>query len=613
MAVADRFTAGFDAQVVQEWIADDPDPHSRAQLQALLDTATDAPAATGTDAPGTAPASSDPGTSAPSPAALAARAELEDRFAGPLVFGTAGLRGEIAAGPNRMNRAVVIRAAAGLSAFLAKSVGSDFSVVIGCDARYGSADFAHDTAAVVTAAGGRAIPLPLQLPTPVLAFALAHLGADAGVMVTASHNPPRDNGYKVYLGQRPLEAVLEQRGEDTAAARDGAGAQIVPPFDAMIAQEIAAVESVASVPRAEGWTQAGEEILTAYLERLGTLDKSNTTGTEARGDLRIVLTAMHGVGGQTALSALHNAGFSDIHVVSEQFGPDPDFPTVAFPNPEEPGALDLSFALAQQVGADLIIANDPDADRFSAAIPTPQGFRQLSGDEVGLLLGEHIASRFSASEQTSITLANSIVSSRALAGVAAAHGLEHRETLTGFKWISRVPNLVFGYEEALGYCVDPQAVRDKDGISAALTFAALASQLKARGLGIEDELARIRVRDGVRLTAPLSFRVNDLSLIAQAMASLRATPPTTLGGSAVTSVVDLNKGSDTLPPTDGIVLHTQLGDRVIVRPSGTEPKLKCYLETVGAVSSPDALPAATLEAQARLEAIRADLQASLGI
>lgn len=595
--VADRFTDGFDARIVRDWIADDPDPATRAELEDLL-AATD----------GAEPSGAEP------TAALQARAELEDRFLAPLSFGTAGLRGAIAAGPNRMNRAVVIRAAAGLARFLDDAVGvgsaavgsepgaplaSDdagaFSVVIGCDARHGSADFARDTAAVVTAAGGRAVLLPPHLPTPVLAFAVTHLGADAGVMVTASHNPPADNGYKVYLGERPLAAVLNRTGEDPGLARDGAGAQIVPPFDALIAEAIAAVPSVAATPRAEsGWESAGADIVEAYLAHIDGL------GERASAPVRIVLTSLHGVGGDAALRALERCGFADVHVVGSQASPDPDFPTVTFPNPEEAGALDAALDLAVRVDADLIIAHDPDADRFSAAIPVRgQGareFRQLTGDEVGLLLGERIAARTAAhrspgsrdlpadspAPDASVpVLANSIVSSQALSAVARAHGLAHTNTLTGFKWISRVPGLVFGYEEALGYCVAPQAVRDKDGISASIVFAGMVSELAAEGRTVEDELDRIRARDGVHLTAPVTFRMEDTALIAAAMDRVRSAPPSALAGAAVTRVVDMAAGFDGLPPTDGVALFTADGGRVIIRPSGTEPKLKCYLEVVG--------------------------------
>ena len=574
--VASGFTSGFDADVVRAWIADDPDPVTRAELSELLEAATAEAGATSAEA----------------------LADLTDRFSGPLEFGTAGLRGEIAAGPHRMNRAVVIRAAAGLSAFLAdhtqgsgSATSQPFTVVIGCDARYGSADFARDTAAVVTAAGGRALLLPAKLPTPVLAFAVQHLDADAGVMVTASHNPPRDNGYKVYLGARPLTAL---DGPEQAA--HGAGAQIVPPADELIAERIAAVDAVAAVPRADsGWESLGSEVETAYLDSLTRL----AAVADPRGALRIVTTALHGVGATTLARGLEKSGFADVHPVESQRDPDPDFPTVAFPNPEEDGALDEATALADHVDADLILANDPDADRLSAAVPSPDGsgWYQLSGDEVGLLLGEAIALRLAEAaepaEESAAQLAvqpvfaSSVVSSRALAALAARHGIAHTPTLTGFKWISRVPGIVYGYEEALGYCVDPGTVRDKDGISAALLFAAYASRLRAAGRTIPDELARIRATDGVFRTQPLTFRLEDTALIAEAMATLRANPPTQLGGSPVTEVIDMTLGYGDLAPTNGIVVLTQTGDRAIVRPSGTEPKLKCYLEAVEDVEHVD--------------------------
>ena len=587
--VADRFTAGFDADVVEAWIADDPDTQTATTLEGILAEAKDGDEA--------------------------ALADLEDRFAGPLAFGTAGLRGEIAAGPNRMNRAVVIRAAAGLSRFLLNTVGEGFTVVIGCDARYKSSDFAADTAAVVTAAGGTAIQLPDQLPTPLLAFALSHLQADAGVMVTASHNPPADNGYKVYLGQRPLLAIES----DTGAAEAGAGAQIVSPADALIAEQIGAVESVASVPRAEsGWEHLDETIVETYLARIDAL------GVRSSADLTIVHTSLHGVGATVAEAALARTGFTKVHPVASQQAPDPDFPTVAFPNPEEAGALDESYALAREVDAELIIANDPDADRFSAAIPDASlatGYRQLSGDEVGLLLGEDIATRLTQGTHHSIqtneatlsaekspapceetatpVFANSIVSSRGLAAAAESHGFTATNTLTGFKWISRVPSLVFGYEEALGYCVDPSAVRDKDGISTAVTFAALASRLKESGSSIDAELDRIRNRDGYFATAPLSFRLDDVTRIAAAMSKLRENPPTSLAGSRVVEVHDFSAGYEALPPTDGILLLSESNSRVIVRPSGTEPKLKCSLEVVAEPSELEAATEADTRAAAR--------------
>ncbi|GAA4282845.1 phospho-sugar mutase [Brevibacterium daeguense] len=569
--------ASFDPAVVRAWIEDDPDPLTRSELAELLALAEDGHEG--------------------------AAAELAGRFSGPLEFGTAGLRGAVAAGPNRMNRAVVIRAAAGIAAFLDDTVGAGFSVAIGADARHGSHEFAVDTAAVITGAGGRALLLPPELPTPVLAFTLRYIDADAGIMVTASHNPKQDNGYKVYLGHAPLAVVAERLGEDPALAHDGAGAQIVAPFDQLIAERISAVPSVADTVLAdESWERLGDEVLEAYLQRIEAL------GAHASGPLRIVLTSLHGVGGYTALQALDRCGFTDVHVVESQALPNPDFPTVAFPNPEEPGALDAAIALAEEVDADLIVAHDPDADRFSAAVPDPSGWTQLTGDEVGILLGERLAARWDSAaeaDRARAVLACSVVSSRGLARVAAAHGLRHTTTLTGFKWISRVHDLVFGYEEALGYCVDPEAVKDKDGISAAVEFAALTSELAFAGRTVHDELARIRRRDGVFVTAPLTFRMTDLTRIPLVMESVRTAPPEALAGSGVTGVVDLAEGSDELPPTDGLVISTARDDRVVIRPSGTEPKLKCYLEVVEDPGGDDA------EALARANARMAELRAAV--
>lgn len=553
-----------DRAAVEAWIADDPDESTRRELEVLL------------------AASDDPD----------AAAELEDRFAGFLQFGTAGLRGALGGGPNRMNRAVVIRAAAGLSAWLRDAVGPDFSVVIGCDARHGSEQFARDTAAVVTAAGGRALLLPPRRPTPLLAFAVRHLDADAGVMVTASHNPPQDNGYKVYLGGR-------------AVTDSGQGSQIVAPYDAGIAARIDAVASVSAVPRAEGgWTELGDEVRLAYLARVEAMVPYGRAA-----DLRIVQTSMHGVGGEMVVRSLAEAGFTDVHVVAEQAEPDPDFPTVKFPNPEEPGALDLALALARKVRADIVIAQDPDADRCSVAIPADGGWRQLSGDEVGWLLGEQAAA-FAAATGGGV-LACSIVSSRMLEKIAAAHGLRHEYTLTGFKWISRVEGLSFGYEEALGYCVDPLYVRDKDGISAGVRIALLASALRRQGDTLQDLLDRLAFRHGVHATAPLTIRVQDLDVIARAMASLRANPPTTLAGSPVVEAADLSQGWRGLPPTDALYYLTEAGDRVVARPSGTEPKLKCYLESIVTVpnsAGPSGLDAVRVSARERVEAVRRDMQ-----
>ncbi|MET9513408.1 phospho-sugar mutase [Streptomyces flavidovirens] len=513
--------------------------------------------------------------------------ELAARFAGTLQFGTAGLRGELGAGPMRMNRAVVIRAAAGLAAYLKAKGQTDGVVVIGYDARHKSADFARDTAAVMTGAGLRAALLPRPLPTPVLAFAIRHLGAVAGVEVTASHNPPRDNGYKVYLGD---------------------GSQIVPPADAEIAAEIQAVRALADVPRPDtGWFTLNEEVLEAYLART---DEVLTPGSPRTA--RVVYTAMHGVGKEVLTAAFARAGFPEPVQVAEQAEPDPDFPTVAFPNPEEPGAMDLAFATARRAQPDLIIANDPDADRCAVAVPLPgtDDWRMLRGDEVGALLAAHLVHK-----GASGTFAESIVSSSLLGRIAAAAGLPYEETLTGFKWIARVDGLRYGYEEALGYCVDPEGVRDKDGITAALLVTELASVLKSQDRTLLDLLDDLAVEHGLHATDQLSVRVEDLTVIADAMARLRAQPPTSLAGLTVTAAEDLTRGTDKLPPTDGLryYLDGAVKARVIVRPSGTEPKLKCYLEAVVPVAGASELATAKERAEGILAAIKRDLSAAAGI
>jgi phosphomannomutase len=551
--------AGLDA-AARAWRDDDPDPVTREELDRLLTRC-----AAGDDA---------------------ATADLSDRFAGTLEFGTAGLRGAVGAGPNRMNRAVVIRAAAGLTAYLQRDVPAP-RVVIGYDARHRSDDFARDTAAVVVAAGGQALLLPRPLPTPVLAFAVRHLSTDAGVMVTASHNPPRDNGYKVYLGD---------------------GSQIVPPVDAAIAGEIAAVRNVADVPRAQGgWQELSDEVLDAYLRDVVAVVRS-----DAPRDLSVVHTPLHGVGRDVVVRALVGAGFEAPYVVPSQSEPDPDFPTVAFPNPEEAGAIDAALAAARERGADLVLANDPDADRCAVAVPDPHaagGWRMLSGDEVGVLLGAHLLDRGVPGDAV---MACSIVSSRHLAAVCAAAGVRHVETLTGFKWIARVPSLRYGYEEALGYCVAPVSVRDKDGVSAALLVAELAAGLKAEGRSLLDRLDDLARAHGVHATAQYAVRVSDLSLIAGAMARLRARPPAELAGSMVERVDDLARGSDDLPPTDGLRYLLADGGRVVVRPSGTEPKLKCYLEVVQPVADGDLTAARDVAAQ-RLARLRADVVTAVGL
>ncbi len=547
------------------WQHDDPDEITRAELDAVIDAARSGDAEAGAD--------------------------LADRFAGMLEFGTAGLRGALGAGPNRMNRSVVIRAAAGLTAYLKETTPQPL-VVIGLDARHNSDVFATDTAAVVVAAGGRAMVLPRPLPTPVLAFAIRHLGADAGVMVTASHNPAQDNGYKVYLGD---------------------GSQIVPPSDADIAAHIAEVERVADVPRARsGWSTLNDDVLEAYLDAAVAV-----VAPVGPRELNVVHTALHGVGSAVLVAAFARAGFSAPVVVPSQSEPDPEFPTVVFPNPEEPGAIDAALALAALERADLVLANDPDADRCAAAVPDPaaatvtstaadpSGWRMLRGDEVGSLLGAHILGRGVGADDV---FANSIVSSRLLAAMAAGAGIRHEETLTGFKWISRVAGLRYGYEEALGYCVDPARVRDKDGVSAALMLAEMAAGLRAEGRSLLDVLDDLAMAHGVHATDSFAVRVDDLSLIGTLMSRLRNEPPTEVGGIHVARIDDLAEGSEQLPPTDGLRYYLKDDSRVIVRPSGTEPKLKVYLEVIVAVEASSGLAAAKSEAAGRLERVAASMR-----
>ncbi|GAB7192322.1 phospho-sugar mutase [Kineococcus sp. NUM-3379] len=559
---------------VRAWRDDDPDPVTRAELDALLDRVE----------------AGDAG----------ALADLAGRFSGPLEFGTAGLRGALGAGPHRMNRAVVQRAAAGLGAWLRGALGGDTPrVVVGYDARHGSADFAADSAAVLTAAGCEVLLLPGPLPTPVLAFCVRDLGADAGVMVTASHNPPQDNGYKVYLGGR-------------AAPEEGRGVQIVPPADAQIAAAIAAVGPLARLPRAaSGWTVLGGDVVERYLDQVAAAVGS--PGAQAS-PLRLVVTPLHGVGGRVLLEALHRNGFPAVDVVAEQAEPDPDFPTVAFPNPEEPGALDRALALAAERGADLVVAVDPDADRCCVAVPAAGGWRVLTGDELGWVLAECLAQPGLLSDEglpAGAVLACSIVSSQLLERIAAHHGLAFSPALTGFKWIARVPGLEFGYEEALGYCVAPHVVRDKDGISTAVLVARAVEALRRGGRTLPDVLDELAVRHGVHATGAVSQRVGDLSLIPEAMHRLRAAPPAQLAGAAVTAVEDLAGGVDGLPPTDGLRFRTAAGARVVVRPSGTEPKLKCYCEVVVPVAGD--LPGARAAAAEALAALRHDIAAATGL
>ena len=507
---------------VQAWIADDPDPVTASQLQQWLDTDNEA--------------------------------ELRASFNGFLQFGTAGLRGPIRPGPSGMNRAVVGRTAAGLVAYMKER--NLTSVVIGRDARYGSEDYTFETAEIMSGAGMKVFVLPRPLPTPVLAFATNELSCDVGIMVTASHNPPQDNGYKVYLG-------------GTVDGIEYRGSQIVSPTDVSIAQKIDAITSLKEQPRGKEWTVLGEEIIQKYIDRTASL-------ATKPGSLRIVYTAMHGVGTETLQRVFHKAGFQSPILVEAQAAPDPDFPTVAFPNPEEPGAIDLALETAKSFDADLVIANDPDADRCAAAVKDPAtGWRMLRGDELGAILGESIARKTNTG-----MFANSIVSSSILKKIAEHYKIEFTETLTGFKWLAKIKNLTFGYEEALGYAVDAKTVNDKDGISAAITLAQIATDLAADGKTLLDLLDEIWARHGFHATEQISIRLSDLSKVGVILGGLRSNPPQNIAGRAVTSIDDLAAPTDGLPPTDGLRIWLDGGVRIIIRPSGTEAKMKCYIEVI---------------------------------
>ena len=529
----------FDA--AQAWANQDPDAETRDELLALIEAGDEA--------------------------------ALEARMSARLDFGTAGLRGELGAGPNRMNRVLVAQTAAGIRDYVLENFDSEPSIVIGFDGRINSAIFARDSAEIFAAAGIRTLLFDGVVPTPVLAFAGRQLNTSAAVMVTASHNPPRDNGYKVYLGGA------------------NGGSQIISPTDKEIAGKIRAIadsHTFDEIPKSKNFEIIGDEMRQAYIG-----ETASITGEIENGDhLKIVYTAMHGVGWHVVEKLFEAVGLAKPFTVDAQLLPDGTFPTVAFPNPEEPGAMDLSFAKARDVNADLILANDPDADRLAIGVPdatTTDGWRRLTGDEIGLLLGHEIAKR-TVEENKTGTLACSIVSSSALSKVAEHFGLGYRETLTGFKWISKVPNLVFGYEEALGYCVDPQRTPDKDGISAALIAAALATDLATQGKSLEDQLVELGELYGHYATGQISIRVTDLSVIANLMSKLRNDPPASIDGVAA-NFTDLSIGSADLGPTDGLRFDLADGRRVIVRPSGTEPKLKCYLQAIGdsKVAANDAL------------------------
>ncbi|MCU1496009.1 MAG: Glucose,6-bisphosphate synthase [Acidimicrobiaceae bacterium] len=545
---------------VEEWIAADPDPATRDELVELL--------------------------------AAGDTAGLEERFALPLTFGTAGIRGALGAGPARMNRLVVQRTTVGLARFVLDQgpAAASAGIVVGRDGRHGSEPFAADVAAIASRAGVRTRSLPRPLPTPITAFAVRHYGASAGVMVTASHNPAADNGYKVYLA---------------------GGAQVIAPHDATIA---AAAADPATVPPSPGSGAPAEEldeveVLDAY--RAAALRLVDPRANRA---LRIVYTPLHGMGGAVLPDLLERAGFAPPFPVPAQAMPDPDFPTLAFPNPEEPGALDLAIAEAVSHQADVVVANDPDADRLAVAVPDRSGggWRTLSGDELGILLAEHLISSSTGDDRL---VATTIVSSSMLAALAAEQGVAYVETLTGFKWLARAAvrrpgrRLVFAYEEALGYAVS-EAVADKDGMSAALVLADLAARAKADGTSLLDRLDDLAARLGVHATAQWSLRLDGPDASRQIAAIVdrwRVDPPGSLAGLAVDEHLDLATGSAELPPTDAIVVRAGGRARVVVRPSGTEPKLKCYLEVTTPPPGAGGLAAARREAGLLLDALRRDV------
>ncbi|GAB3190918.1 phospho-sugar mutase [Nesterenkonia suensis] len=592
---------------VRRWIQRDPDPATRGELESLLSRTAEDPEAAGL---------------------------LGRLFTGRLAFGTAGLRAELGPGPLRMNRLVVRQTAAGLLRYAEEKLaaldgdaGDARRIVIGYDARHQSDEFAAETAQIFSSAGWEVHAFDRPGPTPLLARQVLVRDASVGVMVTASHNPPRDNGYKVYLGGA-LSRLLEPNGL-------GAGAQITAPVDQQIAATIqeAATEDFASAeevrpsaaPQMPAETQPiGDDARAAYREEaLELLDPAEFPHR----DLTVVYTAMHGVGGEMATELLGKGGFARVVPVAEQFAPDPDFPTADFPNPEEPGALDLALQAAADHDADLVLANDPDADRLSAAVvdPATGQWRQLSGDEMGALLGAHVLRRGplrGTTEGVPPVMANSIVSSRLLERLCEVRGVGHAATLTGFKWLARVEGMSFGYEEAIGFNVDPTHVKDKDGVSAALIFAELVADLKAAGKSAIDALDEIAAEAGIFVTGQVTIRVDDLSQLGQVTSGLRAQPPAEIAGSAVVEALDLTQ--DALPgaelneatTTDALIYLTEQGDRVIVRPSGTEPKVKCYLEAVadtpGVDASAEALGQARQRAAARLTELHESMERLLG-
>lgn len=523
-------------ELAELWIEQDPEAASQISLQELMKQAE-------TDSE--------------------VKAQLTDCFAGSLQFGTAGLRGALGPGPNRMNRVTVLRAAAGLGAYLLEEGQVGKPIVIGYDGRHHSEQFAIDSAEVFAGLGFRAYLFETVIPTPVLAFSIRELKACAGVMVTASHNPATDNGYKVYLAD---------------------GRQIIPPADIAIAKQISLVGDVRKIPMSNVIQSVPDEILDGYVKRAAQIVSEGPVAATNRKEVRCIYTAMHGVGWNTFSQAVGAAGFAEPISVVEQQEPNPDFPTVKFPNPEEPGAMDLAFETGTAMSGEIIVANDPDADRLAIAIPNQSGrWQMLRGDQVGILLAWWIIKRHKLlGKPLSGTFANSIVSCTQISSIAKSAGLDFTATLTGFKWVSRVPNLVYGYEEALGYCVDPESVSDKDGISAALVFLELFAYFKSVQQTIWQVLDEISTNFGLHETAQVSVRISSASDVKSAMSKLREIGQGTIGPFSVLKYEDLELG-DKLPPTDGLIFElAPFGEiswsRIIVRPSGTEPKIKCYLE-----------------------------------
>ncbi|KUI00161.1 phospho-sugar mutase [Mycobacterium sp. IS-3022] len=511
-------TASPATSTAQEWISHDPDPQTAAELSEC------------------------------------SQEELERRFAHPLTFGTAGLRGPLRGGPSGMNLAVVLRASWAVAKVLKDRGLAGQDVIVGRDARHGSDEFALAAAEVLAAHGFRVTLFFTAVPTPIVAFAVRHRPAAAGIQITASHNPPSDNGFKVFFG---------------------GGFPILAPTDREIEQAMAEAPHADEIPR-QAVTPGGVDEVQRYVERAANV-------RHTRGSVRVAFTPLHGVGGEFALDAFVRAGFSDVHVVEDQFAPDADFPTVTSANPEEPEAVEAVLKLAADVDAEVAIALDPDADRCAVGVPTSDGWRMLSGDETGWLLGDYILSQIEPGAVTESTVvASSLVSSRMLAAIAREQGARHVETPTGFKWLSRADvdlpgcTLVYAYEEAIGHCVDPSAVRDKDGISAAVLVCDLIAALRDRGHTLLDALDDLARRHGVHTTTAVSRPVEDAQEANAVMTRLRETPPDRLGGYEVT-VTDLepDDGTDALILTGG---GDDIAVRVVVRPSGTEPKVKSYIE-----------------------------------